>query len=85
MLVGLAVLARWTRIGAYVASAWLLLIAANLISSGTFLDLAVRDVVIAIAAYALARMTELREQVTSSDRSRPGLQVSNTARSATTA
>lgn len=64
MIVGLAILTRWTRIGAYVASAWLLLIAVNLVSSGGFFDVAVRDVEIAIAAFVLARMTELREPST---------------------
>jgi uncharacterized membrane protein YphA (DoxX/SURF4 family) len=60
MIVGLAILTRWTRIGAYVASAWLLLIAINLVTSGGFFDLAVRDVVISIAAYVLAQMTALQ-------------------------
>jgi uncharacterized membrane protein YphA (DoxX/SURF4 family) len=60
MIVGLAILTRWTRIGAYVASVWLLLIAINLVSSGGFFDLAVRDVVISIAAYVLAQMTALQ-------------------------
>lgn len=61
MIVGLAILTRWTRIGAYVAAAWLLAIAANLVSSGQFYDLAVRDVEIAIGAYTLARLTEARQ------------------------
>ncbi len=61
MIVGLAVLTRWTRIGAYIASAWLLLIAVNLLTSGGFFDLAIRDVEIAIAAFVLARMTEVKE------------------------
>jgi hypothetical protein len=63
MIVGLAILTRWTRIGAYIASAWLLLIAVNLLTSGGFFDLAVRDVEIAIAAYVLARMTEVKQSV----------------------
>jgi hypothetical protein len=62
MAVGLVILAGWTRIGGYVAAAWLLAIAANLVSMGMFYDLAVRDVEIAIAAYTLARLTEAREQ-----------------------
>ena len=41
--------------------AWLLGIALNLLSTGMFRDLAVRDVEIAIAAYALARLTEVRQ------------------------
>jgi uncharacterized membrane protein YphA (DoxX/SURF4 family) len=60
MIVGAAILAGWTRIGGYVAMAWLLAIAANLLTTGMFYDLAVRDVEIAIAAYTLARLSEAR-------------------------
>ena len=67
MAVGLAILTRWTRIGAYIASAWLLLIAVNLLTSGGFFDLAVRDVEIAIAAFVLAQMTKLRQPVTAAN------------------
>jgi uncharacterized membrane protein YphA (DoxX/SURF4 family) len=61
MAVGLALLAGFVRVGAYVMAAWLLAIAVNLVSTGSFYDLAVRDVEIAIGAYALARLTEARE------------------------
>ena len=61
MVVGLALLAGLVRLGAYVMGAWLLAIAANLVSTGSFYDLAVRDVEIAIAAYALARLAEARD------------------------
>ncbi len=61
MIVGLAILTRWTRLGAYVAMVWLVAIAVNLVTTGMFFDLAVRDVEIAIGAYALARLTEVRE------------------------
>lgn len=47
-----------TRIGAYVVMVWLLAIAFTLILSGRYLDVAVRDVVMAIAAYSLAKLTE---------------------------
>lgn len=60
MVVGLAILTRWTREGAYVAMVWLLAIAVNLVSSGAFFDLAVRDIEIALGAFALARLTEVR-------------------------
>lgn len=60
MAVGLAILAGWTRIGAFLAMVWLLGIAANLLTTGMFYDLAVRDVEIAIGAYALARLSEAR-------------------------
>lgn len=59
--VGLAILAGWTRSGAYVASAWLLGVAANLVLAG-FYDVAVRDVVMALAAFTLARLAEVRQQ-----------------------
>jgi hypothetical protein len=60
MLVGLAIVTKWTRLGSYVASVWLLVIAINLVSAGMFLDVAVRDLEIALAASVLARMTEAR-------------------------
>ncbi len=62
MIVGLAVLTCWTRPAAYIAMAWLLAIAINLVATGMFFDLATRDVEIAIAAYALARLTEARQE-----------------------
>ena len=43
---------------------WLLSIAVNLISQRTFFDLAVRGVEISLGAFALAKLTEVREQVT---------------------
>ena len=58
-IVGLAVLTKWTRLGAYIASAWLVCIAINLLTMRMFYDLAVRDVEIALAAYTLARLTEV--------------------------
>lgn len=60
MIVGLAILTRWTRIGSYVAMLWLIVIAITLILSGRFLDVAVRDLLMAIAAYTLARLTEAK-------------------------
>ena len=61
MVVGLAILTRWTVIGSYVAAAWLVAIAVNLVATGAFLDVAARDLVMATAAYTLARLTEARE------------------------
>lgn len=58
--VGVAILAGWTRIGAYAASGWLLAVAGNLVLAG-FLDVAVRDVIMAIAAFTLARFAEVQE------------------------
>ncbi len=61
MGVGVLILAGKARIGGYLAMGWLLAIAVNLVTTGMFYDLAVRDVEIAIGAYALARLTEARE------------------------
>jgi peptidoglycan hydrolase-like protein with peptidoglycan-binding domain len=58
--VGVAILAAAPRLGAYVASAWLLLVAVNLAVAGYF-DVAVRDAVMSIAAFTLARGLEVRE------------------------
>jgi uncharacterized membrane protein YphA (DoxX/SURF4 family) len=60
MIAGIVVLAGFTRLGGYVIAAWLLGIAANLVTTGLFYDLAVRDVEIAIAAFTLARLSEAR-------------------------
>jgi len=61
MAVGVAILTVATRVGAWIAMVWLIGIAINLASTGMFLDLAVRDLEIAVAAYVLARLTEARE------------------------
>jgi uncharacterized membrane protein YphA (DoxX/SURF4 family) len=66
MIVGLAILTRWTRLGAYLASLWLVCIALNLVAMGAFFDIAVRDVLLALAAFTLARLTEVRQASTAS-------------------
>jgi hypothetical protein len=72
IVVGILVLTRFTRIGAYIVSAWLLAIALNLITSGRYLDVAVRDLVMAIGAFVFARMTAVREAGTARARSQHG-------------
>jgi hypothetical protein len=59
--VGLLVLTRWTRLGAWIAAAWLVLIAVNLITLGLF-DIAVRDLAMSVGAYTLARVAEMRQE-----------------------
>ena len=61
MVVGLAILTKATRLGAYVASAWLVCIAVALLTTGHFFDVAVRDLELAVAAFVLAKLTEIRE------------------------
>jgi hypothetical protein len=58
--VGVLVLTRWTRLGAWIATAWLALIAVNLATMGLF-DIAVRDLAMAVGASTLARLAEARE------------------------
>src|SRR4051812_19045380 len=53
IIAGILVLVN-TQKGAYLVCAWLILIALNLISSGQFLDVAVRDLAMAVGAYSLA-------------------------------
>ena len=62
IVVGLAILTKLTRWGAYIAAAWLLCIAINLVTTGTYFDVAVRDVEMALAAFVLAKLTEVRAQ-----------------------
>jgi hypothetical protein len=62
LAVGLAILTTWTRVGALVAAGWLFLVAVNL-ALGGFLDIAVRDVVMVVAAFTLARLTAVREGI----------------------
>ena len=57
--VGIGILTAVPVLGAYVASAWLLLVAVNLVIAG-HLDVAVRDVVLSIAAFTVARLIQVR-------------------------
>lgn len=62
MAAGLAVLFGLTRLGGYVVAAWLTAIALTLVASGSFLDVAVRDLVMACGAFVLARLSEARQE-----------------------
>jgi len=61
ILAGLVVLSRWTKWGSYIVMFWLLGIAVNLLTTGMFYDLAMRDVEIAIGAFVLSQLTAVRE------------------------
>jgi hypothetical protein len=62
IIAGLVVLSRWTKIGSYLVMFWLLGIAVNLLTTGMFYDLAMRDVEIALGAFVLSQLTAVREQ-----------------------
>jgi hypothetical protein len=59
IVAALIVLSNWTRVGAYIVMAWLILIAINLVSMGAF-DVAVRDLAMSVGAFALAKLEEVR-------------------------
>ncbi len=58
IVAGLLVLAK-PGIGGYVVAAWLTLIALTLLASGNYFDVAVRDLVMAIGAFSLARISKV--------------------------
>ncbi len=60
MAAGLLLLAGVTRLGGYIVSAWLVGIALNLLATGQYFDVAVRDLVMASAAFSLAKLSEAR-------------------------
>jgi uncharacterized membrane protein YphA (DoxX/SURF4 family) len=62
IIAGIVVLSQFTKIGAYVVTAWLVAIALNLLTMGKFLDIAVRDLGLAVAAFSLAQLTAVREE-----------------------
>ena len=70
IVVGILVLTKYTRVAAYIVSVWLLAITLNLITSGRYLDVAVRDLVMAIGAFVFARMTAVREGATEHGRAK---------------
>lgn len=61
IVAGLLVLWK-ARVGAYIVMAWMICIAINLTSMGLF-DIAVRDLGLAVGAFALARLDEARAGV----------------------
>jgi uncharacterized membrane protein YphA (DoxX/SURF4 family) len=61
IVVGVAVLAGVTRLGGYVITAWLTLIAISLLTTGQYFDVAVRDLVMACGAFVLARLSDVRQ------------------------
>lgn len=57
IVAGIIVLKK-TEIGGYVVSAWLALIALTLLASFSYVDVAVRDLAMAISAFSMARIAK---------------------------
>ena len=62
IIAGLVVLSRWTKLGSQIMALWLLGITVNLLTTGMFYDLAMRDTEIAIAAFVLSQLSAVRTQ-----------------------
>jgi uncharacterized membrane protein YphA (DoxX/SURF4 family) len=56
IIAGILVLIK-PKVGALIVCAWLVLIALTLISGGNYFDVAVRDLVMAIGAFSLAKLS----------------------------
>ncbi len=61
IVAGLIVLLR-PLTGAYIVMTWLICIALQLMIGGQYLDVAVRDLVMAIGAYTLTQLTQMQKQ-----------------------
>jgi uncharacterized membrane protein YphA (DoxX/SURF4 family) len=61
IIAGIIVLMR-PQMGGLILSAWLVCIAINLVAMGTYFDIAVRDLVMAIGAFSLAQLSLLEQQ-----------------------
>jgi uncharacterized membrane protein YphA (DoxX/SURF4 family) len=60
--VGIGVLSGRARVFGWVAAGWLLAIALNLLTTGRHLDVAARDVALAVSAFALAQLAPAHER-----------------------
>lgn len=58
IIAGIIVFVR-PAIGGYIVAAWLTLISLTLLASGNYLDVAVRDLVMALGAFSLARIAKI--------------------------
>src|SRR5262245_53402638 len=67
MIVGIGILTRWTRVASYTASVWLVAISANLLMTGRYFDVAVRDLAMALGAYTLGSLTEILDEAASNE------------------
>lgn len=62
VVVAIMLLTKWPRLSGYIVIAWLLLISVNLFLGG-FVDVAIRDILLAIGAFVLTELTIAEEQL----------------------
>lgn len=60
IVAGIIVLKK-TKIGGYIVAGWLTVVALTLLIGFNYVDVAVRDLVMAIAAFSMARISEVEE------------------------
>ena len=60
--VAILLVTKWPRIGGYLSVVWLVVISINLLMLG-YVDIAIRDVLLAVGAVALAELTVAVEQL----------------------
>lgn len=60
IIAGIIVLSK-PKVGGYIVAAWLAAIALTLLAGLNYLDIAVRDIVMAIAAFSLAKISKIVE------------------------
>lgn len=60
IVAGILIFTRFTRYAAYIVMVWLWAISLNLIVQGQFFDVAVRDILISLGAFVLAKLSEVR-------------------------
>ena len=58
VIAGIVVLLK-PKLGGYIVAAWLTIIAISLISGGKYVDVAVRDLVMAVGAFCLALISKI--------------------------
>ncbi len=57
IIIGVLILTKWTKLGAYLGSIWFFLVVGNLLMLGMFHDVAIRDTAMAFSLIALAHLT----------------------------
>lgn len=62
IIAGIIVLGGWTVVGGYLVCGWLTLVGLSLVYSGQYLDVAVRDIAMAVGAYTLGVLSEAFEE-----------------------
>jgi hypothetical protein len=77
IVAGILMFTRFTRYAAYIVMAWLLAIALQLVMMGRFFDIAVRDIVMSVGAFALAKLTEVHETATVTETYEPTARLTN--------